>query len=157
MPTKAEQFISGAKSRTRAYGDESQPLITPAELLLIVGPCFYCGGEADGWDHKTPIIRGGPTTADNLVPCCRPCNNRKQRRTAEEFMAGLPSQREPRPTVESTVLRVPEAATIVGISRAAMYDLVMKGRIRHLRVGPRTIRIRREVLDQWMRDQEVTA
>lgn len=32
------------------------------------------------WDHLLPISRGGTNTAENVVPCCKPCNSRKKDR-----------------------------------------------------------------------------
>jgi 5-methylcytosine-specific restriction endonuclease McrA len=29
-------------------------------------------------DHIIPLSRGGRSTKDNLVPCCKDCNNRKK-------------------------------------------------------------------------------
>lgn len=40
-------------------------------------PCTYCGAEAWGFDHVIPMGKGGPNTHDNVVPCCLPCNERK--------------------------------------------------------------------------------
>ncbi len=46
------------------------------------GTCWYCG-EKVGFknltmDHIIPLSRGGRSTKDNLVPCCRRCNTRKK-------------------------------------------------------------------------------
>ena len=46
------------------------------------GRCHYCGerfAPADlTMDHVVPLIRGGRSTKDNLVPACRECNRRKK-------------------------------------------------------------------------------
>jgi 5-methylcytosine-specific restriction endonuclease McrA len=66
----------------------------PGERIYV--GCHYCGqpdyihwwrnpnGKPSGWvsfghelDHVIPEVAGGPTTADNLVLACRPCNRRK--------------------------------------------------------------------------------
>ena len=44
--------------------------------------CYYCG-EKVGFknltmDHVIPLGRGGRSTKDNLVPCCKECNNKKK-------------------------------------------------------------------------------
>lgn len=40
--------------------------------------CLHCGSsEFIELDHIVPFSRGGPDTADNLQPLCRPCNRRK--------------------------------------------------------------------------------
>lgn len=46
------------------------------------GTCWYCG-EKVGYanltmDHVIPLARGGRSTRDNLVPCCKTCNNKKK-------------------------------------------------------------------------------
>ena len=52
--------------------------------------CAYCGSpdllEAD---HRIPLVRGGPNTIDNILPACRSCNRRKNRKTETEFRALL--------------------------------------------------------------------
>jgi 5-methylcytosine-specific restriction endonuclease McrA len=46
------------------------------------GTCYYCGrkvGYANlTMDHVIPLGRGGRSTRDNLVPCCKECNTRKK-------------------------------------------------------------------------------
>lgn len=53
--------------------------------------CAYCGTKIGlsevTADHKIPISRGGPDTAQNRVCACRPCNALKADRTVEEFRA----------------------------------------------------------------------
>ena len=42
--------------------------------------CAYCGKRAKGHltiDHITPLSKGGPHTASNIVPACRQCNSKK--------------------------------------------------------------------------------
>lgn len=48
--------------------------------------CQYCGGRAVDLtlDHVVPRSRGGPTSWENVVACCRSCNARKRDRTPEE-------------------------------------------------------------------------
>ena len=68
--------------------------------------CQYCGavlrpralsplsgGALPTLDHVTPRARGGRTDWDNIVTCCRPCNDRKRDRTPEE--AGMKLARRP--------------------------------------------------------------
>jgi 5-methylcytosine-specific restriction endonuclease McrA len=58
--------------------------------------CFYCHApllpygvngqkRSPVTDHKTPFADGGTHDVDNLVLCCRDCNNRKGMMTAEQF------------------------------------------------------------------------
>ncbi|MCB2215470.1 HNH endonuclease [Desulfofustis glycolicus] len=46
------------------------------------GTCYYCGQRVAHrdltMDHLVPLTRGGRSTKDNLVPCCKECNNKKK-------------------------------------------------------------------------------
>lgn len=46
------------------------------------GLCHYCGRRFAykelTMDHLVPLARGGRSTKDNLVPCCKECNNHKK-------------------------------------------------------------------------------
>ncbi|PIE59520.1 MAG: HNH endonuclease [Desulfobulbus propionicus] len=46
------------------------------------GRCYYCGravGFSDlTMDHVIPLSRGGNSSKDNLVPCCKTCNTKKR-------------------------------------------------------------------------------
>ncbi len=60
------------------------------------GCCQYCGnlvGSGFTLDHVRPRSRGGPSTWENLVTACKPCNNVKGDRTPEE--AGMKLARKP--------------------------------------------------------------
>ena len=46
--------------------------------------CVYCGSSATSIDHVVPRSRGGTHTWDNVVAACRPCNSRKENRSAKE-------------------------------------------------------------------------
>jgi hypothetical protein len=48
--------------------------------------CMYegCASKATTVDHIRPLCQGGPTSWQNLVACCLPCNQRKGGRTPEE-------------------------------------------------------------------------
>jgi len=60
--------------------------------------CQYCGKVFErkdlNLDHVVPRDRGGPTTWENIVCSCIPCNTRKGNRTPQE--AGLRLVRKPR-------------------------------------------------------------
>jgi hypothetical protein len=71
--TKAGAFARMANRRARLYGVSG--VLTRHDLPA--GPCHYCGGEADSWDHVVPLRKGGPNEPSNLVRCCVPCNARK--------------------------------------------------------------------------------
>lgn len=67
-------------------------------LLRDHSTCQYCGQHLPPseltLDHVVPRSRGGESTWDNLVACCRRCNHRKGNRTPEE--AGMKLIRRPR-------------------------------------------------------------
>lgn len=60
--------------------------------------CQYCGRIFDrkdlNLDHVIPRDRGGPTTWENIVCSCIPCNTRKSNRTPRE--AGMRLIRKPK-------------------------------------------------------------
>ncbi|KAB2649764.1 MAG: HNH endonuclease [Verrucomicrobia bacterium] len=60
--------------------------------------CQYCGHLFDrmdlNLDHVVPRDRGGPTTWENIVCSCIPCNTRKANRTPQE--AGLHLVKKPK-------------------------------------------------------------
>ena len=49
---------------------------------LAVGICYYCGGVFKPgdltMDHIVPLARGGRSSKDNIVACCKDCNTRKK-------------------------------------------------------------------------------
>lgn len=53
--------------------------------------CAYCGKVLTFShmiaEHAIPLSRGGPDKLSNLVPSCRPCDERKGPLTADEFRA----------------------------------------------------------------------
>lgn len=57
------------------------------------GTCFYCGDDLEKTgtheEHKTPLVRGGQHTKDNLCLACPDCNRRKHTKTAPEFLKVL--------------------------------------------------------------------
>ena len=46
------------------------------------GQCYYCGKifppKELTMDHVVPLIRGGTSTKNNIVPACKECNNAKK-------------------------------------------------------------------------------
>ena len=46
------------------------------------GKCHYCGRPAEPkeltMDHIVPVSRGGRSTKNNVVPCCKECNSAKK-------------------------------------------------------------------------------
>ena len=59
--------------------------------------CQYCGQQQVTsqltYDHVVPVARGGPTSWENIVTSCLPCNRRKRDRTPDE--AGLKLKKKP--------------------------------------------------------------
>lgn len=53
--------------------------------------CAYCSERLTrknrSTDHIVPLTRGGSNNADNIVPCCRSCNSRKNNRLLSEWLA----------------------------------------------------------------------
>ena len=59
--------------------------------------CQYCGGERASLtiDHVVPRCKGGPSSWENIVTCCAPCNRRKGDRLPRE--AGMIPRKQPKP------------------------------------------------------------
>lgn len=57
--------------------------------LIQKTACYYCQKpitrEQVTMDHVVPISRGGRSTAGNLVPACKDCNERKRSLTPIEW------------------------------------------------------------------------
>lgn len=50
--------------------------------------CFYClVAPYECIDHRLPLVRGGDSRLENLVPACRTCNAKKHDLTENEFLA----------------------------------------------------------------------
>lgn len=49
---------------------------------LSTGVCYYCGKSFESkdltMDHIVPLARGGRSTKDNIVTCCKACNTKKK-------------------------------------------------------------------------------
>jgi 5-methylcytosine-specific restriction endonuclease McrA len=55
--------------------------------------CGYCGSNQNlTVDHIIPTSRGGKNNFDNCITACRPCNNKKDRRTPSEAKMYLSHQ-----------------------------------------------------------------
>ncbi len=46
------------------------------------GRCYYCGTATPAaeltMDHLVPVARGGLSSKNNVVTCCKSCNNKKK-------------------------------------------------------------------------------
>ena len=58
--------------------------------------CYYCGKRVPAaeltMDHIVPLVRGGRSVKENLVPACKACNTRKKTLLPmewEEYMTEL--------------------------------------------------------------------
>jgi 5-methylcytosine-specific restriction endonuclease McrA len=72
--------------------------------------CQYCGATSHlTVDHMIPRSRGGPSSWDNIVTSCAPCNRRKGNRTPVE--TGMKLRRKPRAPGPTVFIRV--AAPVV--------------------------------------------
>ena len=65
------------------------------------GTCWYCGQKVGyhnlTMDHVIPLGRGGRSTKENLVPCCKECNTKKKNALPiewEEYMEELQRRNE---------------------------------------------------------------
>lgn len=84
--TKASKQRSEAARRARKAGSSGK--VTAADWLhlleLLGSACLNCKSETEPTqDHITPLAKGGAHHPTNLQPLCRPCNERKQARTAD--------------------------------------------------------------------------
>lgn len=63
--------------------------------------CYYCEQSFKPkeltMDHKHPIIRGGRTTKQNVVPACKDCNTEKGYMTMGEWIAQRQEEGKPLP------------------------------------------------------------
>lgn len=71
------------------------------QLKTSAGTCWYCsrkvGFQNLTMDHVIPLARGGRSTKDNLVPCCKDCNSKKKSSLPvewDEYMNCLKQQTE---------------------------------------------------------------
>jgi hypothetical protein len=47
--------------------------------------CGYCGDPATSLDHIIPRFKSGSSNRNNLIPCCRRCNQNKASSKMEEW------------------------------------------------------------------------
>lgn len=77
IPFVEESLLSKEKSKARALRKTRWWRNKCAK-----GLCYYCGKkfppEALTMDHVVPLIRGGRSEKNNIVPSCKDCNNNKK-------------------------------------------------------------------------------
>lgn len=81
---------AGAKRRAREYGVQNDLTLAQWEQIFgeYEGRCAYCLNEpATDIEHIHPMLSGGPNTANNVVPACELCNNRKTHKVLVPHLA----------------------------------------------------------------------
>lgn len=75
-------------ARLRGRAGELSAAESGAIMNLFQGKCAYCGESQDvTFDHIVPIVNGGKSVPENMVPCCLRCNKSKK---AETWIPGAP-------------------------------------------------------------------
>lgn len=63
--------------------------------------CHYCeqcfSPKLLTMDHKVPISKGGKSTRNNVVACCKACNTEKKDMTLSEWIAKRQEENNPLP------------------------------------------------------------
>jgi 5-methylcytosine-specific restriction protein A len=58
---------------------------------LQAGVCYYCENRFSKddltMDHKVPLGKGGTSSKNNIVCCCKECNSLKQSKTSVDFIS----------------------------------------------------------------------
>lgn len=103
---EADQRAEGVRVQARRLKDAQRQsarreagAVISAELRISVYErddwrCVYCNSEERlTCDHVIPVIKGGPTTFENLVTACLTCNSRKQDRDRKHFERILERER----------------------------------------------------------------
>lgn len=81
--------------------------------------CQYCGASVTDktgeLEHVVPISRSGPTSYENCVTACNPCNKRKGNRTPEEAGMSLRKRAYHQPTINEWFESKMERTGVTGI------------------------------------------
>ena len=92
------QFDGVDESELRREKDKARKLRKSRwwQQKLAACSCYYCSRHFKlkdlTMDHIVPLARGGRSTKDNLVACCKECNNKKKTLLPiewEEYMENL--------------------------------------------------------------------
>lgn len=86
-----EAAIAAARRRGEKLVKDGTITRETVRLLIAKYPlCPYCDVDLNEdnrhFDHKEPLVRGGPHTLSNLIPCCEPCNRRKRATPFREWL-----------------------------------------------------------------------
>ena len=83
---RAHSIISSYKREDKKH-NRGECTITAKWIVenIFTQPCHYCGEE--GWEIMgcDRIDNDKPHTPDNVVPCCRECNDKRNIKSYEEF------------------------------------------------------------------------
>lgn len=84
IPEVSEDFIKAQRQKAKALKKSRW-----WRQKIQKGVCYYCGRKflpnELTMDHVVPIIRGGRSEKNNLVPACKECNARKKHQLGFEF------------------------------------------------------------------------
>lgn len=71
------------------------------------GICHYCKRRFKPaeltMDHVIPLARGGESTRENIVPCCKDCNTKKRYLMPAEFAHYLETRTDPEASPGTTL------------------------------------------------------
>ncbi len=76
--TSARRTIETNRGRPSAHarGYTAEYRRNRTQLLASTPPCHWCGAPATTADHcPVPLVDGGGSDLDNLVPACARCNS----------------------------------------------------------------------------------
>ncbi len=84
IPEVSEDFIKAQRQKAKALKKSRW-----WRQKIQKGVCYYCGRKFPPneltMDHVVPIIKGGRSEKNNLVPACKECNARKKHQLGFEF------------------------------------------------------------------------
>jgi 5-methylcytosine-specific restriction endonuclease McrA len=126
MPWEISAAAVDKADRIVIVGRRIRDITTRARSLAryLGSPCPYCGvtlNRDKGWnspqapsrDHRVPLSRGGLNVAENIIICCRGCNEDKGSLRPEEYLAvraGLASRLDRRWIEWLSIVRNPLAS-----------------------------------------------
>jgi len=79
--------VNCSRRRARIRNLANTLTIDEADEILTTGQCFYCSTTEGPFqlEHYIPLSKGGPTTRNNVVCACEPCNQSKGNKWPWEF------------------------------------------------------------------------
>jgi hypothetical protein len=90
----AEEILSTRAAKNARMALQRDPALIGAIRRRDKDRCRYCGTQVDWrarrgrdsatYDHIKPLIAGGKNTLENVVICCKGCNDRKGKRSLRE-------------------------------------------------------------------------